>query len=217
MDSSSRLTPADGHTPANESIQVGSSALAERGRRAVRDRLARRVATGENLRADHDRVITAEHEAAHVVAYLVTGCGFHLSQISPLPLTQAAPGPVRRDIFTIAIVSIAGQVVEDAAHEYLGRPIPPLVERVAEAVEWVESGEDAEELGDWSVFAVSPALAEVAYAQAALMLERFADAHAEIADALIAHGTLDRERLIALPLAGNLLREYSLMGAPDHH
>lgn len=181
------------------------------GRVRITSRFAARAVAGENLTSRDQRVVTAEHEAAHVVAYIVTGCGFHYAEAFPNRFTMSAPWPVERDNYTLAVVNMAGQVVEDSALDCLGQPLIPLAERVAEAVELVESGDmTPEDLGDWGPVSLQPKIVERAYAQAAAILGRHADAHAEIADFLIAHGSLDREQLLALPLASALFEQHCL-------
>ena len=143
------------------------------------------------------RQVTAEHEAAHVIAYLTSGLPVWRVQIEPHGLTQQAPEPVPTDAWKLAVVSIAGVVIED---RYVHQP---LASRVAEAVEWVEF-EDPAELGDMAIFAEHPELADAAYGVAVELLRIYKAEHAEIVAALLRQGQLSGDDLAALPLTGQL-------------
>lgn len=164
-------------------------------------RLKSLIESGEPVRGFVDqRAITAEHEAAHVVAYLAMGCGFHHAEVEPDCYTEATPEPVLRDEYTIAVTSIAGIVVEDRYRQV------PLAQRVVDAVEWAEEcDDDPSGLDDMEIFGRHPEMATASYQHAEMILAGFAGAHAEIADALYERGHLDRDDLAALPLTSELL------------
>lgn len=145
------------------------------------------------------RQVTAEHEAAHVIAYLTSGLPVWRVEIEPHALTQQAPAPVPTDPWKLGVVSIAGVVIED---RYVHRP---LAERVAEAIEWVES-EDPDESDDMTVFTVHPQFADAAYAVAVELLKTYKAEHTEITTALLQRDRLTAADLAALPLTGRLVQ-----------
>lgn len=163
------------------------------------DAIRAAIASGQPV--GDQRAITAEHEAAHAVAYLACGYPLHRVEVKPEQVTVSTPEPERRPLFEMLVVSIAGLAIESRYRHFA------LAEEVAEAIDWHENGEDVDELGDIAPFVEHPDLAEHAYRAASLLLDAHADLHAEIADAVFERGTLSAADLAALPLTGARLRE----------
>lgn len=143
------------------------------------------------------RAITAEHEAAHALLYLLHGYPIHRIEIEPDMITLSTPEPTMRPTRDLAVISMAGMVIE-ARH----RDDFDLNAEMAEACEWVEYGDDPAELGDMEVFATHPWLAHAAFRSASLYLEEHRDDHERLTAALMASdGHLTGADVAALDLA----------------
>jgi len=142
------------------------------------------------------REVTAAHEAAHAICYLAFDYPIHHIEIEPDCVTRSTPTPVRRPVWDLAVVSMAGMVIEGQHRKHFD-----LDAEIAQAVEWVEGGEDPSELGDMELFATYPGLAHSAFGVATHLLRQFAQDHVCLTEALLcSSGSMSGDDVEALAL-----------------
>ncbi|MFT4282519.1 hypothetical protein [Microbacterium sp.] len=130
--------------------------------------------------------ITAEHEAAHAVAYLALGYPVHVCD-AVAGFTAQAAEPVRMDVLHHAVVNMAGVVIEN---RYAFMSVDDRLTAAA--------GDDPEDAGD--IGRVMPGLANYGYGYAEVLLEQHREDWRVIADALLERGRLDAADIALLPL-----------------
>lgn len=139
------------------------------------------------------RRITAEHEAAHAVLYIDLGCGLYEAVLEDdfEGSTRSSPKPRSMPGWDYAAISAAGVVIED---RYV---FQPLEQRwAAENDDAYDDGYDDEDGGD--LYGIPWGLALTGYQQACITLDRLADMHRAIADALYEHSRVTADDVRAL-------------------
>lgn len=150
---------------------------------------------------------TAEHEAAHAVAYLALGYPVYSIEAGENWVTFTAPEPVARPVYDVAVINMAGPVAEAHFHENGIEWVRQALAELTEFAEWEDPDDWAGD--DLALFIEHPSLFEGAIQHSQIILEANAEMHAEITAALLASPThsLSQDDIYALPIAGAKLRQ----------
>lgn len=130
------------------------------------------------------RQVTAEHEAAHTMAYRAFGYPIHRVSIEPEAFTQSTARPVARPLRDMGVITAAGLVIE-ARYGALS-----LAEQLEETIALVAEGWLPGELGDLGFFAEHSWLLESSLREAEALLIEHRAYHERVTEALLARGTL---------------------------
>lgn len=137
------------------------------------------------------RVVTAEHEAAHAIVYMALG--YKVRSISIPDSLTLGPGDMIDSLHN-ASICMAGLVVED-------RYAPQdLQDRIREGYEYLETDPWDEDGLSHDLIRAGRGLEEYGYVTAKAWLDRYADAHSILTQALLAKGELSHDDILALGL-----------------